>query len=645
MAVARFLFLFGLIALSLKSTGQIQSKVDSLQILLRQSSRPVDQINLYNDLVEQYAEANLDSALKYARLMHRVAKETKDQKLIARALRINGLAYDFHYKFDSAHYFYNQSLALSAALGDSTEIAGTTFNIGVLYYFENNFAQALEKFKQAEILFRQLKLDSKLAKLYNNMGVIYRKNKQYESAIDSYMQSLAIKEKANDTKGILNTLTNLSALHVYAEQYEKGKVFSKRAVELALQVGDSLAYESELINLGVNTFHTGKPQQAIAILTEAEQKLQKRNLPILLAECRINLADINISLKQFKLAEVYLNKLKLMLAESTAEVVSTYYKLEARYYQEVGNFKAAFASQANYIEAREVHLNEQIQERTKEFEVRFQSEQKERQIASLEVQKQADALQLSQQANQRNLFIASTLGLVIISGLIFFQFRQKNKSNKLLTEKNEVIGKALEDRETLLREIHHRVKNNLQIISSLLNLQSRALEDKVAQGAVVESKNRVKSMALIHEQLYQQELLTGVTMATYIQQLANSLAQSYGVDDEKVEIKINADEISLDVDTAIPIGLILNELISNAIKYAFEDKGGKLEISFKQINSKLELIVADNGKGFRPETENTGSFGLKLVHSLARKLRAEVNINAQAGTRVELLITDFQLAR
>lgn len=644
MTALRFLFFLGLLATSLNSIGQIQAKVDSLHVLLRQSTKPIEKINLYNDLVEQYAEANLDSALKYARLMHRVANETNDQKLIARSLRIVGLGFDFHYKFDSAHFFYNQSLALSTALRDSAEIAGTTFNIGVLYYFENNYTQALEKFKQAEILFRQLKLDSRLAKLYNNMGVIYRKNKQYESAIGSYMQSLAIKEKANDTKGILNTLTNLSALHVYAEQYEKGKVFSKRAVELAMQVGDSLAYESELINLGVNTFHTDNPQQAITILTEAEQKLQRRSLPILLAECRINLTDIHISLKQFKQAEVYLNKLKPILAESSAEVVSTYYKLEARYYQEIGNFKAAFASQTKYIEAREVHLNEQIQERTKEFEVRFQTEQKERQITSLEVQKQADALQLSQQANQRNLFIASTLGLVIISGLIFFQFRQKNKSNKLLTEKNEMIGKALEDRETLLREIHHRVKNNLQIISSLLNLQSRTLEDKVAQGAVVESKNRVKSMALIHEQLYQQEHLTGVTMPIYIQQLVSSLAQSYGIDDEKIEIKVNAEPIQLDVDSAIPIGLILNELLSNAIKYAFEDSRGKVVVSFRKMDDKLELVVSDNGKGLKPEAEQSGSFGLKLVQSLARKLKAQVNIEGNAGTRVQLLIADFQLA-
>jgi two-component system, sensor histidine kinase PdtaS len=256
-------------------------------------------------------------------------------------------------------------------------------------------------------------------------------------------------------------------------------------------------------------------------------------------------------------------------------------------------------------------------------------------------------LDLIQRANQRNIFIALTLGLLTIAVLIYVQFKQKKKSNVLLTEKNGVIERALTERETLLREIHHRVKNNLQIISSLLNLQSKSMEDKTAQGAVTESRNRVKSMSMIHEQLYQEDLLTGVSMSGYIRQLAESLAHSYGVDSEMIQWQFDCEPIILDVDTAIPVGLILNELLTNSLKYAFaEGQRGEILVSLKMENQNLLLTVADTGKGIEAQRDKTkNSFGLNLVNSLAKKLRAEVHILAKNGTRVELVITDFKVAK
>jgi two-component sensor histidine kinase len=207
----------------------------------------------------------------------------------------------------------------------------------------------------------------------------------------------------------------------------------------------------------------------------------------------------------------------------------------------------------------------------------------------------------------------------------------------------EQIRKSLHEKEILLKEIHHRVKNNLQIISSLLSLQSRSLHDTSAQDAISESRNRVKSMSLIHEQLYQDDIMSGVDMKDYLERLVKSLTASYALDTDRVQVKLATDPLLLDVDTAIPLGLILNELVSNSMKYAFPElRSGVIKVSLTERVSELRLVVEDDGVGFDASKKSDQSFGLSMIRSLMRKLKAEMNIVSEAGTTVELVIHDFK---
>ena len=150
-------------------------------------------------------------------------------------------------------------------------------------------------------------------------------------------------------------------------------------------------------------------------------------------------------------------------------------------------------------------------------------------------------------------------------------------------------------------------------------------------------------MSLIHEQLYQDNIISGVEISDYIQRLVGSLTASYGLDTDRVEIKVEADQLLLDVDSAIPLGLIINELVSNSIKYAFpEEKSGTIVISLKEMKGELHLQVKDNGVGIDLESKSKQSFGLSMVNSLMRKLKAEMKIMNEAGTSVELVIKDFK---
>lgn len=201
----------------------------------------------------------------------------------------------------------------------------------------------------------------------------------------------------------------------------------------------------------------------------------------------------------------------------------------------------------------------------------------------------------------------------------------------------EQIKASLKEKEVLLKEIHHRVKNNLQIISSLLNLQSDYVKNHQTLDILKVCQNRVISMALIHEQLYQSEDLAQIDFAEYIENLATNLLTSYERDTNAIALKLNIDDIKLNIDTAIPCGLIINELISNSLKYAFiPGKSGEISISFHvKSDNQLQLSISDNGIGLPVDLDinNLDSLGLQLVTALTSQLEGTLEINNNIGTQ------------
>ncbi len=202
------------------------------------------------------------------------------------------------------------------------------------------------------------------------------------------------------------------------------------------------------------------------------------------------------------------------------------------------------------------------------------------------------------------------------------------------------VKRSLSEKEALLKEIHHRVKNNLQIIQSMLNLQLPQIKDERAIALFKESQNRVYSMALIHEKLYQSESLAKIDFHEYIKSLTSYLFLSYGATGRAIRSKILVKDISLDVDTTIPCALIINELVSNSLKHAFpisrrSDEAGEIRIGLgRQNDNSFLLTVSDNGVGLPAdfEVQNSSSLGLKLVGALARQLDGSIHINRGGGT-------------
>ncbi len=198
------------------------------------------------------------------------------------------------------------------------------------------------------------------------------------------------------------------------------------------------------------------------------------------------------------------------------------------------------------------------------------------------------------------------------------------------------IRESLKEKEILLREIHHRVKNNLQIISVLLSLQSEEIEDPQILEKYKESENRIHSMALIHERMYQSKDLSSIDFSDYVENLIADITYAYGFDTQMLEIKMDLDKSNLSIETVMPLGLIINELVSNSLKYAFKDvENNKISIIFKkEENNKFKLEIIDNGRGFPEDIDfkNTKSLGLQLVNELVSQIDGIINLERNKGS-------------
>ena len=225
------------------------------------------------------------------------------------------------------------------------------------------------------------------------------------------------------------------------------------------------------------------------------------------------------------------------------------------------------------------------------------------------------------------------------AGITMMKWELESKERKR-REAEEFLKKSLEEKEVLLREVHHRVKNNMQIISSILRMQSRTIEDPKLKDFLQESQNRIHSMALIHENLYNNDTLANIKFANYVQSLSGNIARTYANRKADIRFDFNIDDAYLPIDAAIPCGLIINELVSNSFKYAFNEKiKGTICIYFSALeDSSYKLIVCDDGVGVPKDLDitKTKSLGMKIVHKLIKQIDGELETDFSNGTKFSI---------
>lgn len=477
------------------------------------------------------------------------------------------------------------------------------------------------------------------ARLLGDKGVYFSKtNNNYDFAYPYLKQSIAMYEKLNpreNAKAMLEIYNRIVWYYNLKDKYDSCDIIFKKQdtlIHLLNNPPTTIRYLSFKAN---NLIRRNKENRALPLLLEAEQLSEKynfthtegfifnTNLQGVIAFKEKNYARAEkLFLKSLSIAE------KMEYSKSKEGVLLHLAEL----YEQKGDY---FLANKYNLQHEEVALK-----------IATDNSQKSLREAELQLSVLAKENELSQKAKERKGFLAALIAGFILLILVYRNFSLKQKSNRQLESlnqtlaiKNSLLDKRNAENELLLKEIHHRVKNNLEVVSSLLELQSAQIEDPSVQSAMLASQNRVHSMGIIHQKLYQGEHLAAIEMRDYFINLGESIVSSFNAEG-RVKVECDMPKLILDVDTAISVGLITNELLTNSLKYAFVEKEkGEIKISLQERDTEggLLLKIADDGIGKRMDEKAKGTgFGTQLVNLLTQQLNGTLTYEISNGTSVSL---------
>jgi len=411
-------------------------------------------------------------------------------------------------------------------------------------------------------------------------------------------------------------------------------------------------FAAQYINMGLGAYYTQLKQYNQAqyfyeiAFNYYKQPSEHAYVKQFCRNAGISLANIKIAQRQFKQAKKYVDfllttepakdqlyKSKLELAQFKIDSANGDLKLAIKHFE---RHKIIEDSLYNVTKSRQIA----------ELDIQYETRQKEQSIRMLNTEAISKNAMLEKVNLQRNIILlALVLSCVfLLMAYRFYRYKQKNnesvlKSNKLIKSKNRQLEFLVEEKEWLLKEVHHRVKNNLHTIICLLESQAAFLENDALK-AIEKSQHRIYAMSLIHHKLYQAEDIQSIDMASYIPELVQYLKDSFGISSGKIYFSLNIEQISLDLSVAVPVALIINEALTNSIKYAFSQKAhGEITISFlEQNDGSIILELTDNGIGMDENIEKFDrvSLGLQLIKGLANEIQGQIHIESKDGVKITI---------
>ena len=615
---------------------QANASLDSL--IIATESMPDSEQKIYNceALCDAFFYEDPDSSLYYIQEGFRVAERLGSQRGLAVTSSWLGYIYDDVYSIlDSAVHYYNISLETYEELGKCEKVIDQQINMGAAYIFASEYGKAIRVFMDALRRAEEMQSLQLRSEILINLGVAHRKMNAEGSAIKVYREAIEMLQQLKDTSLLAQTYLNIGVAYGKIDKKELAIQNLEKSKTLYTIIDDLAEATSVDLAIGMAYVDLGDFSKANTILEE----VIKDNYDLLddfdLSRYYLFKGQIDQREGLYQSALDHLLKGYPIIGQTDQiDLKADYKEAIAQAYASLGEYEQSHRFLQQFVVMNDSINDKKRMDLEQEMRIRFDTERKEEEILQ-------QGMLLNQKKQTQNLLIAlaCTLGFLLFFASLLVSNRIR--ANKVLNRKNQVIAEALDEKETLLREIHHRVKNNLQIISSLLSLQSHQIKDKSALAAISEGRNRVKSMALIHQNLYQDSNLVGVNVKDYVEKLTDNLISSYQFTSSVIDVQKEIDDLELDVDTIIPLGLVLNELISNALKYAFEgEKKGQLQISLRESQRVLSLQVKDNGKGMPPDfqIEQASSMGYRIIRSFSKKLKAQLMIQNDNGAHVTLSI-------
>ncbi|MDT0539536.1 sensor histidine kinase [Croceitalea sp. P059] len=540
---------------------------------------------------------------------------------------------------------YDKSVAIAKDIYTNKDSLDKNTKALVLTLLDENYGKLQMYDKQIEI--REAKKSLGLTEgvafydIYANMGLYRQAMKQYILAVKPTIPDNDYLALARHHNVVGDYLRLDKSAPTAITEYNKAtgflKVFindnSNEKTEKEIFESESLKAEIEG-NIGKSYVLLKNYIESIPHLNESIDVLSEYNneeYADQIIDNKLYLAEAHLQLDNNRTAK---RLLESSFGEMTAQQELKRNRLLAYYYDKIENFKSASLFYKR---------NERITDSLKANELSILKQQLVAIVGTSDLENSRKLINQQKLANDKfrseiqakderiNLvFISLVFTLLGFAGLVY-AYLKSIKNQRLIAEQKHFIENSLKEKESLLKEIHHRVKNNLQMVSSLLSLQTRNTKSKAAIEALEEGKSRVKAMALIHQKLYQNDDLSVIEMQGYIESLINSVQSVYKKGGHNISITVDAEGTELDIDRAIPFGLILNELVSNSFKYAFpeSDENGKIYIHLRQNGEGGYFEYADNGIGLPDDSDErtNSSMGLRLINRLVNQLQSKLNVD------------------
>ncbi|WP_405209181.1 histidine kinase dimerization/phosphoacceptor domain -containing protein [Aquimarina sp. LLG6339-5] len=507
---------------------------------------------------------------------------------------------------DTMYDYYLKAIQVYEAIDSTKEITYANFYLNASYHIrkrdlEEEGLQFMEKAKEEA----KVNSDSAFIAILNLTTVrlyVDPKRKEYQKAIDNLKFSINFYKKQENNLSLIASLINLSSIYFRMNENDKALFYRHKAVNLSKKTG---------FNMNLNVNYAG-----LAYIYEAEKK-----------------KDTALFYWDKAIEEAKLVKNNRRLIPHYLNASSAYYKFNKP--------EKAYAYLKEYIKIKDSLENEEVQKRIAELDTKYSLDLKEKELAIAKQENKIKDIENKKQKRQQWLLIGFIFFLTLSSFLFLNQYIVKQKHNKILTINNQIIKRSLEEKEILLKEIHHRVKNNLQLILSLFNLQKSYTPEKSDHEFMNKMKDKINAIALVHEKLYGVNNFSSISLKAYFKDLIYYLSQTYNLSERSITITSNIDDHQLSMNYLSPCGLIVNELIINAVKHAFPNgKSGNIHLESYFNNQTCRITVSDNGIGMSEDTE-TSKLGLKLIRGLVNQLNGELEITSNSGTstKIEFKVT------
>ncbi len=561
-----------------------------------------------------------------------LSKKTNNQESLAKSYSYLVTYHKDYSKLDSAFNYIKKTKQLYLEQQNDDQLAFTYLKWKDLLMVKADYAEAKKKVYLALDVFEKTKNQRGIALCYGAIGDLKYYDRSYAQGVEWCDKAIDILKTLDYPEDLANTYKLKAFNMLFANVvHEDALAVINKSIAIYKTLGETGIPIMSAVNWRGNIYkYMDRYEEAIADYQANFDTSEALGLERYLIPSLANIG--HVYLMQGKYAEALPYNLKAIdLMKKTGRVRNLWenYMHVSTIYESLGDTKMALFYHHLYATEHEEFQNNIIFGLESEAEKKYMTGQKN---ATIFFQNQ----QIDQQNRAETLYIILGMLLFIMLLGALYYYHKRKKKNQELQLLNSKLDTKNKQNELLLKEIHHRVKNNLELVKSLLALQSAQMEDSSTKDAMMASQNRVQSMGIIHQKLYQGENLGSIEMKDYFLNLGEGILDTFNADD-KVKIECAMDQLELDVDTAVPIGLIVNELLTNALKYAFPNDGtGNILISLSQSKADtLTLKVEDNGIGkvIGMKPKGTG-FGTQLVQLLTQQLDGHMVENHDNGTSI-----------